>query len=168
MSCFALITICCFKVGPTNSWGELNVQHIQSIISKSVSGRRSGVFCRFWVLKLVQGWGTVAHRPITLQDFFSAPVKVHKSLLHYWQTVGLVEYKSISLTAAKGLNGTDLMVRHTLSVFWHLPLLTRQTVIALGAVTRHTVWVTLLTVIGVFVTIETIRTRWNTTPLWEK
>lgn len=125
-------------------------------------------FCLFWVLKLVQGSGTVAHRPITLQDFFSAPVKVPKSLIHYWQTVGLAEHKSISLTAAKGLNGTDLMVRHTLSVFQRLPVLARQTLIVLGAAACHAVWVTLLTFVGVFVAIVTIRTHWNTTPLWEK
>lgn len=95
-------------------------------------------------------------------------MKVPKSLIHYGHTVGLVEYISISLTAAKGLNGTDLVVRHTLSVFERLPLLTRQTVIVLRAATCHTVGVTLLTVIGVIVAIETIRTHCNTTPLWEK
>lgn len=72
----------------------------------------------------MQGSGTVAHRPITLHDFFYAPVKVLKSLIHYGETVGLVQYISISLTAAKGLSGTDLMVRHTLSIFKRLPLLT--------------------------------------------
>lgn len=106
----------------------------------------------------MQGSGTVAHRPITLQDFFSAPVKVPKSLIHYGQTVGLVEYISIRLTAAKGLNGTDLVVGHTLSVFQRLRLLTRQAVIALRAATCHTVRVTLLAVVGVFVAIETIGT----------
>ena len=120
------------------------------------------------MLKLVQGSGTEAHRPITLQDFFSAPVKVPKSLLHYGQTVGLVEYISISLTAAKGLNGTDLVVGHTLSVFQRLSLLTRQTVVVLRAAARHAVRVTLLAVVGVFVAIETLGTHRNTTPLWGK
>lgn len=70
-----------------------------------------------------------------------------------------MEYISISLTAAKGLNGTDLVVRDTLSVLQRLPLLTRQTVIVLRAATCHTVGVTLLTVVGVIVAIETIRTQ---------
>lgn len=46
---------------------------------------------------------------------------------------------SMSLTAAKGLNGTDLVVGYTLSVFQLLPVLTRQAVVALRAATCHTV-----------------------------
>lgn len=116
-------------------------------------------FCLFGLLKMVQGFrdgGTQTNYP---PRFLSDPVKVPKSPSHYGQTVGLVEYISISLTATKGLNGTDVTVRHTLPVFERLPLLTRQTVIVLRAATCHTIGVTLLAVIGVFVAIETIRTH---------
>lgn len=89
-----------------------------------------------------------------------------KSLIHYGQTAGLLEYISINLTAAKGLNGTDLMVKHTFPVFKRLPLLTRETAIIPRAATCHTVGVTLLTVIVVFVAIETIGAHCNTTSIW--
>ena len=81
-----------------------------------------------------------------------------KSLSHYGQTVGLVEYVSVGLTAVKGLNGTDLLVGHTLSVLQRLSLHTRQTVVVLRAAARHAAWVTLLAVVGVAVAIETLRT----------
>lgn len=126
-------------------------------------------FCPRWLLKLVQGSGKVAHRPITLQDFFSAPVKVLKSLIHYGQTVGLVEYISISLTAVKGPNGTDMvMVSHTLPIFKRFPVLTWETVVVFWADARDTAWVALLTLVCVFIAIEPSRTHWYTPSLWAK
>lgn len=86
-------------------------------------------------------------------------MKVPKSLIHYEQTVGLVEYISLTLTAAKGLNGTDLVVGHTLSIFNRPPVLARQTVVVPRATACRTVGVTLLAVVCVFVAIKTIRTH---------
>lgn len=71
----------------------------------------------------------------------------------------------ISRTAEKGLQGARLVVRYTLSVLQQLVFLTRQAVVVLRAAARHTVRVTTLTVVGVFVTIETDRTRRNTSPI---
>lgn len=89
-----------------------------------------------------------------------------KSLLHYGQTVGLAEYISISLTAAKGLNGAGLTVGHALSVFHSPPLVTRQAVVLVGAAARHAVGVTLLAVVGVFIAVRTIGTRGDAAPVW--
>lgn len=75
---------------------------------------------------------------------------------------------SINLTGAKGLKGTDLVFRHTHSIFQYHLVFTGQTVAGLEAITCLTVWVTLLAVVGVFVTIVTIRTLGNTSPLWKQ
>lgn len=80
--------------------------------------------------------------------------------------MGLEEDVSISLTAAKGLNGTVLVVGHASSVFGSLPVLTREAVAVLRPVAPRAVGVTFLAVVGVFVAIETIRTHRNTGPLW--
>lgn len=93
-------------------------------------------------------------------------MKVPKSLIHYVQTVGLAEYVSVSLTAAKALHGTDFLVSHTSSLFQSLPVLAREAVAVLWPVAPCAVGVTLLTVVGVLVAIETIWTCRNTAPFW--
>lgn len=88
-----------------------------------------------------------------------------KSPIHYVQTSGLEEEVRRSLTAAKGLNGTVLVV-HTSSLFGGLPVLAREAVAVLRPVAPRAVGVTFLAVVGVFVAVETIGTHRNTGPLW--
>lgn len=88
-----------------------------------------------------------------------------KSLIHYRRTDGLVGYISTSLTAAKGPNGTDLVVGHTLSVLQRLAFLTRQAVVVVWAATCRAVGVTLLAVVGVIVAVGAVRTDGNTSSL---
>ena len=83
-------------------------------------------------------------------------------------TPGLEEDVSVSLTAAEGFSGAELVVGHTLSVFQKLPVFTGQTVVFLRTDTRSAGRVTLLTVIGVLVSVGTIGTLGDTNTLWEK
>lgn len=80
--------------------------------------------------------------------------------------MGLEEDVSISLTAAKGLHGTVLLVGRTSSICGSLPVLAREAVAVLRPVAPRAVGVTFLAVVGVFVAVETIRTHRNTGPLW--
>lgn len=89
-----------------------------------------------------------------------------KSPIHYVQTLGLDEDVSISLTTAKGLNGTVLAVGHTSPVFGSLPVLAREAVAVLRPVAPRAVGVTFLAVVGVFVAVETIGTHRDAGPLW--
>lgn len=82
-----------------------------------------------------------------------------KSPIHYVQTLGLEEDVSISLTAAKGLKRTVLVVGHTSPVFGSLPVLAREAVAVLRPVAPRAVGVTFLAVVGVVVAVETIRTH---------
>lgn len=88
-----------------------------------------------------------------------------KSLIHYVQTVGLAACVRVSLTAAKALGGTGVLL-HASSFFQSLPVLARQAVAVPRPLAPCAVGVTLLAVVGVLVAIETIGTLGNTAPLW--